>query len=103
MRTLLYPERRNISDDEILSWGFDAAVNLAVDEHVKVHGVFETDAAYTAFAETVERPELSDAIDLLSDLGLATFAVLGFEDDDLEHAFDDEAFERDRERDAYDD
>ena len=72
---LLYPENRHVSVEWVLTQGFDAKVNDAVDEHVKQHGVFgDDDGSYEAFVAGIEAPDLEESIDILEDLGLATFA-----------------------------
>ena len=71
---LLYPEARIVSVDWVLSQGFDAKVNAAVDARVRQLGVFEDDGGYAAFVATVAAPDLAESIELLEDLGLATFA-----------------------------
>jgi hypothetical protein len=76
---LLYPERRHISTDKVLSWGFDAKVNAAVDDYVAQHGPFSDEPMntdYERFVATITPPDLDEAIELLQDLGLATFATV---------------------------
>lgn len=74
---LLYPESRHIRESEVLSWGFDAKVNATVDEHVAQHGVFSDEPGNTDYEDFVARiaaPTLDESIELLEDLGLATFS-----------------------------
>lgn len=73
LRTL-YPQNRVVSSEWVLSQGFDAKVNAAVDEHVARHGVFEEDGSYEAFVAGIAAPNLEESIELLEDLGLVTFA-----------------------------
>lgn len=71
---ILYPERRVVSVDWVLTQGFDAKVNEAVDEHVAKHGVFEEDGSYESFISKIAAPDLEESINILEDLGLVTFA-----------------------------
>lgn len=70
---ILYPENRVVSTEWVLTQGFDAKVNAAVDEHVKQHGPFD-DEAYETFTASIAAPDLEESIELLEDLGLVTFA-----------------------------
>jgi len=74
--TLLYPERRIVSVEWVLTQGYDAKVNAAVDDHVREHGVFPDDdsGAYESFVSSIAAPDLDACILLLEDLGLATFS-----------------------------
>jgi hypothetical protein len=73
---ILYPENRVVSIEWVLTQGFDAKVNNAVDEHVAQHGVFSDDdsGAYESFIAGIVAPDLDESIELLEDLGLVTFA-----------------------------
>jgi hypothetical protein len=73
---ILYPENRIVSIDWVLTQGFDAKVNAAVDEHVRANGPFPNDdsGAYEWFVAGIAAPDLEESIELLEDLGLATFA-----------------------------
>ena len=75
MPFLIYPGRpRYISEDDVISWGYDQKDNDAVDEHVKVHGVFpDDDVAYEQFVATIAKPDYEEARALLEDVGVATF------------------------------
>lgn len=83
---LLYPYRGHIAEAKVLSWGFDAKVNAAVDEHVAQCGVFPDDdsGAYEVFVASITAPTLEDSIAILEDLGLATFARWSDDDGDEE-------------------
>lgn len=70
----VYPENRIVSIEWVLSQGFDAKVNAAVDEHVAKHGIFaDDDGAYEAFCASIAAPDLQESIEILEDLGLVTF------------------------------
>lgn len=74
---IVYPERRVVSVEWVLSQGFDAKVNAAVDDHVAKNGPFSDaagDGAYEAFVAGIAAPDLEESIELLEDLGLVTFA-----------------------------
>ena len=74
---ILYPEKRVVSVGWVLSQGFDAKVNAAVDDHVAKHGPFDdsvNDSAYESFVATIAAPDVEESINILEDIGLVTFA-----------------------------
>lgn len=76
---VIYPEDYFCTPDRILGAAHDALVNAAVDDHVKAHGPFSDDEsgelAYAAVAAGQPRPtDVEEAKEILSDLGLMTFA-----------------------------
>lgn len=75
MPFLIYPGRpRYISEDDVISWGYDQKVNDATDAHVKANGVFSDDGiAWESFVATIAKPDYEEARALLEDVGVATF------------------------------
>jgi hypothetical protein len=75
---VLYPDDYYVTAEHIIGWAHDALVNAAVDDYVKVHGPIpdgpDGEACWAILAQGQQRPDLEGAKEILSDLGLATFA-----------------------------
>lgn len=75
---LIYPDRRQISDDEVISWARDLRVTDAMNgrtdggDWVSVSTKFENGC--TTITTIVKDPTLDEAVAELSDTGVATFA-----------------------------
>ena len=76
---VIYPDDYYCVPDKILGLAHDALVNAALDDYVKQHGPLSEDADGDIIFESLRkanpRPtDLEEAKELLSDLGLMTFA-----------------------------
>lgn len=72
---MIYPEQREISDDEIVAWAVDRAIDNEVDiERMRANRDL-TDEEYERIrkARMRELPTLEEAIERLQDDGVATF------------------------------
>lgn len=61
MITIIYPERRLVSQTKIITWAMDWLVNHP-DDAVDLYGI-----------QPDERPSLENAMEILADQGLITF------------------------------
>jgi len=76
---VIYPDEYACHPDRILDLAHDALMNAAVDDYVKQNGLISTDAdgdiVWESLRKANPRPtDLEEAMALLSDLGLMTFA-----------------------------
>lgn len=73
---LIYPDKRQISDEEVISWARDLRVTAAMNGDTS----YESVAAWSAEQKTtiitisVPDPTLEEAVAELNDAGVATFA-----------------------------
>jgi hypothetical protein len=77
MPRLIYPEKREISEDEVVSWARDLRVTAVMngamsDEWVSV--TTDYDGVKTTITTVVKDPSFEEAQAELSDAGVATFA-----------------------------
>ncbi len=77
MPRLIYPEKREISEDEVVSWARDLRVTAVMngatgDEWVSV--TTDYDGVKTTITMVVKDPSFEEAQAELSDAGVATFA-----------------------------
>lgn len=77
MLSLIYPEKRHISEADVIAWARDRRVTVAMNGEMAEwprSTNFDADRGETVITITVKDPTLAEAIDELSDQGVATFA-----------------------------
>lgn len=70
---LIYPENRTITEREVIAWARDRMIDNAINSERAERGVPLDDETVDRIANDVPVPTLEDAIERLSDDGVATF------------------------------
>lgn len=75
---LLYPEKRDISPEEVIAWARDVRVTDAMSgktPNLDITTVWSSEHKVTKIVITVPDPTLEEAVAELTDIGDATFAA----------------------------